>query len=686
VDEGTRLEAELADRLRETEALLAISSTVTSTLDVREALRRVCRELALLSGADTAAVYLHDPASDLLRPYAAYHIPKEHLATLASVALPLREQGFRHALWSDRRPVFSGHVAEDPRFNHEIFRRVPHQSGLLLPLTLDGEVTGAFYLVWWTARPEISEHDLVRLELVGAQVAVFLRNARLYERGERVRQRLQVLNDASRRLSEVHDPEGTLSLIVHEASRLVGVEAAGIHLVAGGELVLSARTDSAEFIDPRPRLALDESFAGRVVAGGEVVAVEDLSQDPGAESARGRALLAAGFKGLLAVPLRAHGRTIGALTVYTRSRRRFLVEEIALVSAFADQASLAIEKGRFLREAEEGRRREQAARADAETAARALRASEEQYRALAEGSIQGMYIHQDSLIRFANISMARIHGYEQPHDLIGQHYLTLFPAHERVRIEGYRAARLRGEFAPTRYEAQGVRRDGTSIWVEILVSVLPWEGRPAILGTFLDITERRRAEEALRRSEEQNARLLAEEREVNRMKSDFVSFVTHQLRTPLAGIKWMLELAMEGAEIPDDTASYVRDAREATERLVSLVNDLLDISRLESGRLKLAMRETSLGDLTASVVEELGPLARGKGHRLRIDGAGSRLGVVADPQLLRQAILNLVANAIKYTRPGGDIAVRIAGADGMVCWSIQDSGIGIPKEAQRRLF
>jgi len=114
-----------------------------------------------------------------------------------------------------------------------------------------------------------------------------------------------------------------------------------------------------------------------------------------------------------------------------------------------------------------------------------------------EGSIQGMYIHQDFVTRFANPAVARIFGYDNAEELIGLDYKTLIAPHEYPRVRGYYAARMRGEPVPSRYEFEAVRRDGRRIWIEILVSLVTWKGAPAVLGTFLDITERRRAEAIL---------------------------------------------------------------------------------------------------------------------------------------------------------------------------------------------
>jgi signal transduction histidine kinase len=172
---------------------------------------------------------------------------------------------------------------------------------------------------------------------------------------------------------------------------------------------------------------------------------------------------------------------------------------------------------------------------------------------------------------------------------------------------------------------------------------------------------------------------------VSQMKSDFVSFVTHQLRTPLAGIKWLLELTVQGSDLSDTARSFVEDAREANERLIRLVNDLLNVSRLESGKIEMTPEPTDFRELTASVVADLQGLVRDKGHHLTVEADPLPL-LRVDRQLLRQVILNLLANAIKYTKPGGRVAVRIARRDAEAWWSIQDSGIGIPREAQRRLF
>ena len=173
--------------------------------------------------------------------------------------------------------------------------------------------------------------------------------------------------------------------------------------------------------------------------------------------------------------------------------------------------------------------------------------------------------------------------------------------------------------------------------------------------------------------------------ETLKMRNDFVSFVTHQLRTPLSGIKWMLELAGDTDDAAEK-ASYVEDARESADRLIGLVNDLLDASRLESGKLQVTLEPVQLRELTDKVLGDVATLVREKGHVLEVESKPDLPVAMLDNQLMRQVVMNLVSNAIKYTPPGGRIEIKMGNENDSLRWSIRDSGIGIPPTAQKRLF
>jgi signal transduction histidine kinase/ActR/RegA family two-component response regulator len=168
-------------------------------------------------------------------------------------------------------------------------------------------------------------------------------------RAERERHRLEVLYQLAGRLAAVSEPDETLSLIVTEAARLLHVEAASLRLLEGDELVLKACTESATFVS-RPRLKVGESLSGVVVANGAPVSVEDLAVDQRYHRDHRLGAREQGFHGFLGVPLRTDGHIIGGLNVYSKERRHFTADEVSLLAAFADHASLILEKHRLFAE------------------------------------------------------------------------------------------------------------------------------------------------------------------------------------------------------------------------------------------------------------------------------------------------------------------------------------------------
>jgi signal transduction histidine kinase len=178
---------------------------------------------------------------------------------------------------------------------------------------------------------------------------------------------------------------------------------------------------------------------------------------------------------------------------------------------------------------------------------------------------------------------------------------------------------------------------------------------------------------------------ITERKEAERMKSDFVSFVSHQLRTPIAGMNWMLELASEAETLPPQARDYISEARESAARLSTLVNDLLDVARLESGRTMMARAAVRLDQLTRSVLREMQTVVDEKRHTVTFE-TGAAAPALGDEQMLRQVIANLLSNAIKYTADGGHIDVRLTQRKDLVEWSVSDDGMGIPRAAQPRLF
>ena len=293
--------------------------------------------------------------------------------------------------------------------------------------------------------------------------------------------------------------------------------------------------------------------------------------------------------------------------------------------------------------------------------------AERKYRDIVERTVQGFYQGtEDGELLAANSALARMLGYDSPEQLLAEpagiaKQLHVDPARREMFVQ-----QMRTDGVVSGFEMRLRRRDGGIIWVSenALTVIDNRTGRSHWEGFLDDITARKEAEQ---------------------LKSDFVSFVTHQLRTPLSGIRWMLELAQQ-SDPPEEVASFLADAHESARRLIGLVNDLLDAARLESGRITTESRAIDLRPLTQDLVTELAPLSETKGQRVSVDIGATVPPVLGDPQLVRQAMLNLLSNAIKYTPEGGAITIAASGDSSHVRWAVQDTGIGISVAAQRHLF
>jgi PAS domain S-box-containing protein len=178
------------------------------------------------------------------------------------------------------------------------------------------------------------------------------------------------------------------------------------------------------------------------------------------------------------------------------------------------------------------------------------------------------------------------------------------------------------------------------------------------------------------------------EREVDRMKTEFVSLVSHELRTPLTSIKGFTAMVLDGdaGEINEEVEEYLGIVFSNAERLVSLVNDLLDLSRVESGRIQLKSEPVDLNEIVHTVVATMQQTIKEKGQSLSVSVDPAATNVVGDRDKMVQVLTNYVSNAYKYTQAGGDIRVEITSQGELARVAVSDNGFGIAPEDQEQLF
>ncbi len=333
--------------------------------------------------------------------------------------------------------------------------------------------------------------------------------------------------------------------------------------------------------------------------------------------------------------------------------------------------------------AEHSRRETAATIAQREEADRSLRSSRARFRRLVEANIIGVFFcEEDDRVFDANQSFLSLLGYDEADVRQGRLNVAEITPREFIDVTMAAAVELAQEGRCQPYEKELIRKDGTRLPVLIGTALLS-ESEGQTVSFAIDLSEQKATESELQQAKD-------EAEHANRLKSDFLANISHELRTPMNAILGMTQLALD-EELSPTVREYLETAYESGRSLLSLVNEILDFSKMEAGRFELEMAPFRLRELLDESFRSLALQAAEKNLELSADVAWDVPDeLIGDAHRLRQVVINLVGNGIKFTNEGQvalDVTVASRTSDEIVLhFTVIDTGIGISEDDQERIF
>ena len=709
--ENVRLFNETKEALEQQTAVAEILRVISSSpTDVQPVLDAIADRAARLCDASAASMYLLD--GNVLRHLSSRGPspdPVSHVDTLAIDRASISGRAFL-----ERRAIevedMLAQSAEYPS-SFALAKRFQHRTVLVLPLLREGQPFGTILLRRREVR-RFSERERALLQTFGDQAAIALENVRLFNETKEALDQQRASGEVLAAISSsIADTSPVFERILQSCERLFAGRVIAIERVTdANEIVIAA------YRGPQPEhdqtnvgpVQQGASISANAIVSREVQHYPDVSRADDVPARSRAAYAEIGARGVIVAPMVWEGHGLGAISVGREHPGAFSEKEITLLKTFADQAVIAIQNARLFNETKEALDQQRASGevlaaisssiADTQPVFERILGSCE--RLFAGRLVQINLVGDDGLVRIGGFHGPRSEDLERifpfPVDeasATGLCILTRSVVHypdvdgdaehvpERA-LRGWKALGIKAAIAaPMLWEGRGIG------------SILVGRDNPgpfsqkeiALLKTFAD-----QAVIAI-----QNARLFHEIEDksrqleiANKHKSEFLANMSHELRTPLNAIIGFSEVLLERlfGDLNVKQDDYLKDIHSSGKHLLSLINDILDLSKIEAGRMEL---EPSPVDVSVAIANALSLIReRAQAHGIALaQHVDSALGtIVADERKFKQILLNLLSNAVKFTPDGGRIEVTARRADGVAEIAVRDTGIGIAPEDQAAVF
>jgi PAS domain S-box-containing protein len=637
------LAVRVAELLRENERRIAqqsaffrIAAMLGQPLSLHESGRALAAAANDALGGSWTAVLL--PHGELLELVDAPGLPGP-LADALADGLPESADCLR-AAGQEGRVLASPDVMHDDRFEpawRELAEACGYRSLLGIPAASPRAERAGLVIVFFAEERPFTDEDLELAIHLGDAARSALARSELFEAERTARTLSQQLARTGGVLATELDPAAVLDEVVQQAAVLLTADACAVRTVEDDDLVVSAAWGKGAEDAVDTRVPVTGRLSGDVFQSRTPLAVEDAASDDRLLEAD--AVLSAGYTAYLGVPLSGpEGTLAGVLAVYASRPRTWRAEEIEALLALAGTTSAAL--------------------ANAELYSRVSLEKERSVAILANIADGIVAVDRDGKVVLWNAAAEEITGVPQE-EAVG---LTTVQALQRELESG------EGE-TPSGQRLVSIMRGGEEVWLSLSEAVMkdPLGAVAGRIFAFRDIS----------------ADLMVEQ-----VKSDFVAAVSHELRTPLTSIYGFAETLLR-QDVPfgeEERRTFLGYIASESERLTEIVDQLLNVARLDAGDLQVELGRIDVGSVVSEVVETVAESGVMNGHRFEVDLPPEPLAAEADPDKVRQVFNILVENAIRYSPKGGTVTVGARRNADRVEVRVADEGIGIPASERERIF
>jgi len=556
--------------------------------------------------------------------------------------IPSSKGGISWKAVQTRQPVVINDLSKE-KIASKALAEGDFHSLITVPMMVRDQVIGVISIFTRKER-NFSEKDLSLFSVIANQAGlaiISIQSAMLLKENRKRLAELESLNQISKSVSTLFDFEETLFSIVGQITKQLRGDMGVITLFDHKEKLLKALEPAFNLTSPQVRdlrMRSDEGITGRAFCKGVPVLLNQVDEETNKIFLRAKI---SGVESILAAPLKVKSQTLGVIHIFSKNKENFQQDELRLFSILSSQAAVVVNSSYMYREISEERKKDNA-----------LLSS------IGEGVLA---VDENQKIILLNPAGEQITGYLEE-ELLGK---TV-------------AETLNLKDTPI---TKALKTGKSEILSEIILKKRDQESFPARFSVAATLDVNDKIIGAIVAFAD-----ISREKEVERMKQELISIATHELRTPITGIKGYLDMILAGdtGGVNEETKEIMQEMAGINQRLADLVDDLLNVGRIEQGRIEVKPVSMDISKSISEVIKEMSIQAKKKKLALVFD-SDDTIFVKADPDRTRQILVNLIGNAIKYT-PAGKVEVVLEEKGHFVFIHVKDTGLGMSKDGQKQLF